>query len=92
MPIAQGRRHFIFTTLFMLLFSSIASGADWPMWRYDAGRSAAPADTAPSERRVLRRMQSVWSFVYVQRQVSSGIRLELQSLAATVEIDNRSLV
>ena len=32
-----------------LVFASVASAADWPMWRYDAGRTAVSPETLPAE-------------------------------------------
>ena len=39
-----------FALLFMIFFqSAVAHGYDWPMWRYNAGRSAASPEQLPAE-------------------------------------------
>ena len=38
----------VFVTLFKLVGSAAANAADWPMWRFDAGRAASsPEELAP---------------------------------------------
>ncbi|MBC7816032.1 MAG: hypothetical protein IAG10_03940, partial [Planctomycetaceae bacterium] len=47
------RRHFVTVMLAALLSPLVAHGGDWPLWRYDAQRSAASPDQLPAQLRLL---------------------------------------
>ncbi len=47
------RRHFVTAMLAVLLLPLVASGGDWPLWRYDAQRSSASRDELPAQLRLL---------------------------------------
>jgi len=51
-----------FFTCLLLLLSITASAADWPMWRYDAGRTAASSEKLPAK------LQLEWERVYSARE------------------------
>jgi outer membrane protein assembly factor BamB len=51
-----------FFTCLLLLLSITASAADWPMWRYDAGRTAASSEKLPAK------LQLEWERVYSPRE------------------------
>ncbi|MBZ0254709.1 PQQ-binding-like beta-propeller repeat protein [bacterium] len=42
-------QRFVFIVMFVASFILNAASADWPMWRYDAGRSAASPQELPEE-------------------------------------------
>jgi outer membrane protein assembly factor BamB len=51
-----------FSACLLLLLSTAAHAADWPMWRYDAGRTAASSEKLPAK------LQLEWERVYSPRE------------------------
>ncbi|MGV3485857.1 MAG: PQQ-binding-like beta-propeller repeat protein, partial [Planctomycetaceae bacterium] len=77
----------------LVLFSSTTSdaGEDWPMWRYDAQRSAASPNSVPE------RLQTIWKRDLAPRQPAwdDPLNLDLMTYDRTFEpiaIDGRLLI